>query len=294
MGILYGLSQGVYWIACHALRAELNKGKSSKTYVSLSTVLGQLVKIVVPVFLGTSIELTSFSKVGIIIFIITVIQIILANNIKMQVREIEEFNLLKYINKLNKLGVKAQELKKSYKIAFNEGITSSLKGTLITIIIVMAFNTSFSLGFLTTIFSILTIIATMVFQKYYKKENSKKYIIICTTISILSVLGLIYSINKVNVIIYNICNAIFVSILTSIKNTQRYNCMNKEELQENLIEHQSVYEIALALGRIIAYIALLVVGILNDIIYFKILLIIVTLLMIPNSIYAYKIEKENK
>lgn len=39
MGILYGISQGVYWIACHALRAELNKDKSSKKYLSFAKIL---------------------------------------------------------------------------------------------------------------------------------------------------------------------------------------------------------------------------------------------------------------
>lgn len=292
LGILYGISQGVYWIACHALRTELNKDKSSKKYVSSSKVLSEVVKIIVPILLGTSIELASFSKVGFIIFVITIIQLILVTKIKIEVTKVEEFNLLKYMNKLKKLGDKAKSLKRNYKNAFNEGITTSLKSTLITIIIIMTFNTSFNLGFLTTIFSIFTIIATIIFQKYYKKENSKRYIIICTVISILSVCSFIFSINKVNVIIYNLCNAIFVSILTAIGTTQRYNCVNKEQFQENLIEHQSMYEISLAAGRIVAYITLLIVGLLNNITYFKILLILVTLLIIPNSIQMYKIEKE--
>ena len=59
-------------------------------------------------------------------------------NNKIKVTEIQEFNLLKYVNKLKKLGDKAKSLKRNYRNAFNEGITSSLKSTLITIIMVLS------------------------------------------------------------------------------------------------------------------------------------------------------------
>lgn len=127
---------------------------------------------------------------------------------------------------------------------------------------------------------------------HYYNKYAKSYIIICTILPVLSVLGFLVGINKITVVIYNLINAIFITILTNIKATQRYNCLDIEELENDKIEHQSMYEIVLAIGRVTGYFVLLMVGLLNNIFYFKLLLLIVTLTFIPSSIQLYKISKQ--
>lgn len=291
LGILFGISQGVYWIAAHTLRSVMIPFEDTKNYISIQGIISQIIKIVFPIVIGTSIELTSFKDVAIIIFILTIVQILASTKLKQEKIEQEEFNILHYISKLKKLGKKAEGIKRMYKIAFYEGINSSLMGTLITIIIMMAFHTSFNLGALTTVFAILAIIANMIYKKYYKEEFAKGYIIICTVIPILSVIGFLVGINQTTVIIYNIANAIFITILSNIKATQRYNCLDIEELKEYKIEHQSMFEIFMGLGRVCAYIILLIVGLLDNMTCFKILLFLATLSFIPSSIDLYKSNK---
>lgn len=288
LGILFGISQGIYWLAAHTLRSQVIPFEDTKRYVSIQGIIDQIIKIVFPIIIGTSIELTSFKEVAILIFVLTIIQIITSTKLKQSDTKTEGFNLLHYIKKVNKLGERSKAIKYSYKIAFYEGISSSLLSTLITLIIVMAFKTSFNLGALTTVFSIFAIITNMIYKKYYKEKHAKIYIILCTILPVFSVLGLLMDINKEAVVIYNMINSIFVTFLNNIKTTQRYNCLNIEGLENDKIEHQSMYEISLALGRVTAYIVLLIVGLLNQMIYFKILLLIVTLTLIPNSINLYK------
>ena len=156
----------------------------------------------------------------------------------------------------------------------------------------MAFKTSFNLGTLTTIFSIFTILVNMIYRKYYKHKYAKSYIIICTILPILSVLCLLFDINKTSVIIYNLMNAIFIKLLSNIKSTERYNCLNIDSLENCKVEHQSMFEIALATGRVLAYFLLLFVGLLNNIFYFKLLLLFSTLILIPSSINLYKMYKQ--
>ncbi len=109
---------------------------------------------------------------------------------------------------------------------------------------------------------------------------------------IISVISLLIDINPFTVILYNVVNSIFITILTNITNTQRYNCMDIDELKDYKIEHQSMYEISLAIGRLVAYSALLITGLLNNIIWFKLLLFIVALSFIPSSIILYKTQRE--
>lgn len=292
LGILFGVSQGIYWLAAHALRTKLIPFEDTKGYVSIQGIISQVIKIVFPIVIGTSIELTSFKEVAILIFGLTIIQVIASTKLKQSETKVEGFNLLHYMKKIRNLGKKAKGVRNSYKLAFYEGINNSLLSTLITIIIMMTFQTSFNLGALTTLFSILAIIANMIYKQHYKNKYAKSYIIICTILPVLSVLGFLVGINKITVVIYNLINAIFITILTNIKSTQRYNCMNVEELENDKIEHQSMYEIVLAIGRVTGYFVLLMVGLLNNIFYFKLLLLIVTLTFIPSSIQLYKISKQ--
>lgn len=292
LGILFGLSQGVYWLAAHALRSELIPFEDTKSYITIQGIIGKIVKIVFPIVIGTSIELTSFKQVAILMFILTIIQVYTSTKLKQINTKIEGFNLLYYMRKLKKLGKSAEGVIKSYKLAFYEGINSSLLSTLITIIIMMAFQTSFNLGALTTVFSIFAIVANMVYEKFYKKERAKIYIVICTFLPVISVIGLLVGINRGTVIFYNIINAIFITVLSNIKSTSRYNCLNVEGLENNKAEHQSMFELSLAGGRIVAYLMLLIVGLLNQMIYFKILLLISTLTLIPGSISLYEMSKK--
>ena len=293
LGILYGISQGIYWLAAHTLRSELIPFEDTKKYISTNEIISQIIKIVFPIVIGTSIELTSFTQVAILVFILTVFQIIASTKLAKNTSKIEEFNLLHYLSNIKKLGKKAQGVKRCYKIAFFEGFDSSLLSTLITIIIIMAFKTSFNLGTLTTIFSIFTIVTNMIYRKYYKHKYAKSYIIICTILPIFSVLCLLFDINKTSVIIYNLMNSIFIKLLSNIKTTERYNCLNIDGLENCKVEHQSMFEIALATGRVLGYSLLLLVGLLNNIFYFKLLLFISTLTLIPGSINLYKMSKQN-
>lgn len=291
LGILYGISQGIYWLAAHTLRGKLIPFEDTKNYISIQGIINQVIKIVFPIVIGTSIQLTSFTQVAIPVFILTIIQIIASTKLKQNVTQTEGFNLLHYLKKVKKLGKEGEGVRTSYKLAFYQGINDSLLATLITIIIMMTFQTSFNLGALTTLFSIFAIIANIIYKKYYKNKYAKSYIIICTILPVLSVCGILVGINKTTVIIYNLMNSIFITILTNIKSTQRYNCVNIEGLENDKIEHQSIYEIVLGIGRVTGYFTLLMVGLLNNILYFKLLLLVVTLTLIPNSINLYKTSK---
>lgn len=291
LGILYGISQGIYWLAAHTLRGKLIPFEDTKNYISIQGIINQVIKIVFPIVIGTSIQLTSFTQVAIPVFILTIIQIIASTKLKQNVTQTEGFNLLHYLKKVKKLGKEGEGVRTSYKLAFYQGINDSLLATLITIIIMMTFQTSFNLGALTTLFSIFAIIANIIYKKYYKNKYAKSYIIICTILPVVSVCGILIGINKTTVIIYNLMNSIFITILTNIKSTQRYNCVNIEGLENDKIEHQSIYEIVLGIGRVTGYFTLLMVGLLNNILYFKLLLLVVTLTLIPNSINLYKTSK---
>ena len=167
-----------------------------------------------------------------------------------------------------------------YKIALCDGIVHYLLETLITILIVMTFKTTLSLGILTTIFSICSMVSVYVFQ--YKLKSNKNVLKFSNIAMVISVLLLLFNINKTSIIIYNICNNIFLVLLLNTAETKNYDIINEDEIVINdyIVEHQITWQIVLNISRIVGYIVLYIASLFDNIIVFKILLFLVTLIII--------------
>ena len=60
------------------MNTEIVENENRKKYMTTKRILSRLIHIIIPIILGTSIELTSFSTMSIYIFILTLIQIIIS------------------------------------------------------------------------------------------------------------------------------------------------------------------------------------------------------------------------
>ena len=199
------------------------------------------------------------------------------------------YNLKEFTNYLKES--KNEKLNIFYKIMFYEGIVNYLLDTLIIIMIVMTFKTNISLGILTTIFSCCSILSVYIFQRRLKNNN--KILIVSTVMTVLSVVLLLFDISKTSVIIYNLITSVFLILLINNAEEKRYNVIENEKKikQDYLVEHQVIAELYLNASRIIGFFILFGISFLNTILYFKILLVFVTLAIIR---YAGLMVKLNK
>ena len=291
LGFYYGIVQGFFWSAGHTLVNETaGEERISKKFVSIKSIIGKICNIIFPVLFGASIELTSFFYIAKIIIPISITQFAFSLLIKEDKTDKKEnFNIIKYISYIKKN--EAKKVKTLYKVMIYEGIVHYLLATLITIVIVMTFKTTLNLGILTTIFAIFSIFSVYIFHKVYKNKNPKKFIFICAAVLALSVICLLFKIDKTTVIIYNLANSIFMVLLINYADMKRYNCTEgyKEIKEKYLVEHQVISETVLAISRILGYLTLFIISFSDNIIYFKILLLIVTLYII---LYAKELYKD--
>ena len=288
LGALYGIVQGILWAPGLSLVNEYVKDDSNN-FVSMKSILTQILKIIMPFILGASIELTSFSFIAIIILFLSVIQFFFSLLIKDDTKSRNSnYNLKEYIKY-----VKNKKLLKTYyKLVACDGIVNYMLATVVTILIVTSFKTTFNLGMLTTIFSACSIISVYIFQRKIKRNiNTTK---ICTIMMIISLITLLIDINKYTVIIYNLFNSLFLILLINSAETKRYEIITKDKKASNnyIVEHQILSEICLNIARILGYIVLLVASILNKPIIFKIMLIIITIIIVIYSYLLINIEKE--
>ncbi len=287
LGFFYGIVQGLIWVAAHTLVNEHTQNNTNK-FISFKSIISKILKIFFPIVFGVSIELTSFSYVAKIVILLSITQFIFSLFIEDKAKTYDKkYNLKEYIN----LVKNNDKFKTVYKLCVCDGIVNYLLETLIVILTVMTFKTTISLGVITTITAICSILSVYIFQ--YKLKSNWKILKICNIMMVSSVLLLLINISKPTIIIYNICTAIFLVILSNTGDTKRYEIVSENEIvvKDYIVEHQVVCEVILNITRIIAYILLFIISLFNNIVLFKILLLLVTIVILIYSKLLIKLKK---
>lgn len=292
--ILYGIAEALYWSTHDVMNIEIVDNCNRKKYMTTKRILGKIINIVIPILLGTSIELTSFLNIAIYIFLLTILQIIISFFIdtnKFKTESSKQKYSLKHYRK-NLSSEQKVKLSKMYKLAFLYGIIMDTIRVLVVIITIMTFKSSLNLGILTTIFSICSMVSLYLFNKLYKKNYAKLLLSFCAIIVVLGVLGLLFHISKSTLILYNFTYSITIFILEVMFKIKADDIVKEYHIEKWIIEYHTFIEGFMDIGRITGFLSMLVIGLLNNIIYFKLLLLIVTICIPIYSKIMYDIEKE--
>lgn len=291
--ISYGMAEALYWSAHDVMNIEIVDNMNRKKYMTTKRILGKVVNIVIPIVLGTSIELTSFGNMAIYIFVLTLIQIIISLNIDTNRfknnENKEKYSLKKYIKEIS-AGQK-KKLNKLYILAFLYGIMMDTIRVLVVVITIMTFKTSLNLGILTTIFSICSMISLYAFNRLYRGKYAKSLLTICSILVVLGVLGLILNINRTTLIIYNFTYSITIYILEVMFKIKSDDIVREYHIEKWLVEYHTFIEGFMDIGRITGFLLMLLIGSLNNIVYFKLLLLLVTMSIPIYAKIMYKVEK---
>ena len=290
LGFFYGIVQGLFWVAGHTLINEYTKNVEN-SFISVKSILSKILKIFFPVIFGVSIELTSFSYIAKIILFLSLLQFSFSLLIKDKEKiSNKKYDLKEYITYIKD----NKKFKTVYKIGMCDGIVHYLLETLITILIVMTFKTTISLGILTTIFSICSMISVYIFQ--YKLKSNRKILKFSGIAMMISVLLLIFDINKISIIIYNLCNSVFLVLLLNTAETKSYDIINEDKkvIKDYIVEHQITWQIALNTSRIFGYLVLFVASLFNNMLVFKTLLFLVTIVIVIYSRLMTSLDREHE
>lgn len=288
IAIILGIAETIYWGACDNMVGLVTNENNREKYTTNKKIIRSFTKIVMPIVLGTSIEMLSFYRVSIYVMILALIQVILSFFIKIEKQKYQKFNIKEYFKNTN---IKNNNrLKIVYKSSILYGVLLDLIPTLVTIIIVMTYKTNFKLGFLNTIFAICSMITLYLFRKIKNNKIQKNILIGGSLISLISVISLVISLGKIEVVIYNIISYSFIIILEILFNIERFNNKKNNVNEEFYIESQIFINMIMQIGRVVGYGLLFIIGLSNNIIYFKTLLLITTLVIPLYSYYMYQLH----
>lgn len=290
LGIFCGVAQGLVWVAAHTLINEYTKNIEN-SFVSIKSIISKILKIFFPIIFGATIQLTSFSYIAKIVILLSLIQFSFSLLIEDKEKiHPKKYNLKEYVNYIKN----NKRFKMAYKISACDGIVHYLLETLITILIVMTFKTTLSLGIITTICSICSILSVYIFQ--YKLKSNKTILKISSIAMVISVILLLLDTSKVTIIIYNLCNSIFLVLLMNTAETKNYDIINEDKkvIDDYIVEHQVIWQIVLNISRIIGYLVLFIASLFNNMIIFKVLLILVTIVIIFYSKLMINLDNKDK
>lgn len=291
VAIFCGISETLYWSTHEMIFVGTTNNGNRKGYMATKKIASTIVHIVAPIIIGSTIELYSFTKIAIYVLALSIIQIILSLQIKIDNKvniKTTKFSIKNYINTIK--SKKDLRVHKYYKSNLLYGIVEDPMKTLVTIITIMTFKTSLNLGILTTVFAIFQIVVMYLYKKFYNRNNAKYILFAISVLIFIGTMGLVIDIGKITLIIYNFACTTGLCIFDAIYNTQKGDLIKECNIEEYDVEHVMVNSFLTCLSRFIGFSLILIAGIIDNMIVFKGLLAVIAILVLIYSRIIANIE----
>ncbi len=291
-GALVGFSDAFYYSSYLVMKTELTNRGNIKNFNIQTTIITNIIKIVVPTILGFLIDVSSYSNIAIYVIILSLVQFAISFMVKSHRPENSKFELRPYFHFLKENPDVRKKIKYTYFNAALVGAKSTYK-IIVVILTVYTFKTNLSLGLFTSIFSILTMLLLMLYKKLDGKQTLKQTPIYLTIgiLPVISCLIMVLWLNKPTLIIYNAFLTIAIYFSEYFGSTERDAIIKNVGKYEFIAEHQFIVETVQDISRIVAYALFVVVGLMSSIFAFKILLMC---LILVNPIKYMVMNKQRK
>lgn len=261
-GLLHGFSEGCYWSSYNVMKNELVSSRLMKNYSTIQLVDEKVINVIVPIILGKLIDANSFKLTAIIVLAVVLVQIVVSFFIKSKRPENSSFNMKEFFSDMKNLGENNQPFKMIFIGSIFYGIITII-APLNTVLIMLSFDSNFSLGILTSIFSIFSMVLLVVLNVVLKK---KKQTIFCIIASVLCPIGaILVSVftNPVVVAIYNLIYTVLAVVHSYVFDVYRNLLLKKFGLYHDIAEFQCCIETLLAFARIFVFVCMVIAGVIG-------------------------------
>lgn len=290
IGILYGISTATTGFPYNMIESENVNNKERAKYIGYSTVITEIISLIVPILLGAYISLKSYQIAGVLIFVFSLIKVILTFKIKNKNIINDKTNLKQFFQ----IYKNDKYLKKLYWIEFFKGINRyGVMSLVVSLLIIYNSNNELELGGWTSIFSLATIISMYVFGRKYTKKNKKAILITSLITMIISFLAILLKINFTTIIIYDIVYYTFMNIVLKITEIDLFDYSNKEPYKNKYNTEYFVFrEIFLNTARTIGYVLLLLlVGLRMNLANLEIIFVVIVFSIIMTIYLSLCLDK---
>ncbi len=261
-GALHGFSEAMYWSSYNIMKNELISNSLVKNYTTAQHSVEKLVNIIVPIALGSLIDVGSFKLSAIIVMCVVVVQIIFSFFIKSKRPENSSFSIKEFRQDIKNLGEKSKAIKLIFVATILYGILTSIS-ILRTVLIMYSFNSNFSLGIFSSIFAIGSMLLVIILNRFVKTGKHKFLSILAGLLPI--IIAVIMSIwtNQYTVIAFAAVYSIFETVHGYFYDVYRNSILKKFNLYHDIAEYQCIIEVIMEVVRTIAFGILAIAGIIG-------------------------------
>lgn len=273
IGLIKGLAEGLYYYPTNIFDTEKISNENRKKYSGLLNTFSTLISIIVPIILGIFLDKYSYIKIGKVMLVFIILMLINSFFIKDEPYKKNKFSYKEFKNYIKNKPI----FNKVSIIRILEGLTysSSALNVIMTLYTITYIENNTHYGIFNSVLSFISLITTTIYA--YKKSHKEKNIIIITNVlTILSLIYLLISPSVYSLILYLIIYNSVITYVILISKNKVVNLTNEYHKIKNEFkaEYHLYIEFNLFKGRLISYLIFLFIGLLNNIFYFKILIII--------------------
>ncbi len=260
-GLLHGFSEACYWSSYNIMKNELVPNSAVGTYSMLQIVVDKVVNIVIPLVLGKIIDAESFKTSAILILCFAVIEMVASFLIKSNRPENSSFNLKEFFSDISNLGEKKSLVTDIIFQGIVYGVITVI-APLNTVLVMLSFDSNFSLGIITSLFSLASMIFLFIMKRFTKTGKRQPIYIVMSVISMLNVFMVVFCTNKsvliAYMLIYNICTVSYAYNY----DVHRNRILKRLSMYGDIAEFQCCIECAMEFARAMTFLIMILVGLL--------------------------------
>lgn len=295
-GFIRGLSDAFYYASYNVLRQEMVSRNSMGNYVSGIYVATKIIDLVCPVILGALIDVSTYSTVAIVVCAICIIQIIISCFIKAKKPQGSKYSLKEFFGRLKQNPKAHKQVWFIYGMSFL--FVNAVISRVLNICIMMEYQNALSLGVITSLLSVATILTIIVVKKFTKTGYRNWMFVLSAALLIGS--SIIFAVNTCqwSVVVFDAALTIGGIIFKINYDAYRNGILKEAGLYQDIGEHHTVMEMIYAITRLVFFSIVMLIALIKVLVLFKIFLIVISCiygaLFILTGVYETKFIKSNQ
>lgn len=288
LGVLYGIGASMYHLPMNLMVGEKVDSKIMGYFVGTRTAINYTVRTIAPVLLGVFIDVGSFIEVSYVILALAMLEFILSFFLtasRHRTRKPLDFG--GFFRCMFRFAV----IRKMFLMEVLRGFGLGLLTSVITMYTVYMFKTDLNLGIFTTVFAVMSIIASYSLGRLSDKHFYRYVMIGCLITILICMAVFVWNTNPVTFLIYNTMYATAISLLDQFCAVQMLNVSKSKCVTANhKIEYFVFRDFALFLGRWAGFVGLMYIGVFAGYDALRYYLIPITLAVVLAGVFALQMS----
>ncbi len=290
MGIMFGIGAAMYHLPMHLMVGEKVAPHAMPRYIGAKNTAIHVTKVMAPVTLGLFITAGSYTEMAAALLVLTAIEAILMLFLSpSRHRSRSGTDFVGFTRCMLRFPI----VRKMMSMEILRGFAFNSLPTLITMYTVYIFKTDLKLGALTTVFSLCSILASLIFSRYGRRDNFVRILMLCSVMILGGLSWFVIDTTPLSFVIYNFVYATAIITMTQICDVNFYNLSQSRCVTASRrVEYFVFRDAALFIGRWVSFVLMLYIGVFGDASWLRYYLALITVAAVATGVLSVQISNK--